>query len=1012
MALNISTSTVFAAGEVREFIYSSTEYEGNHGISLDSSAFGSVLVLTNRGTLKFVAPANADRSSLIFATANGAWWDGVIENYGLMSMSGGGVSLLWADWTPQVINAGKMTVDGSNVSLIQGDQVKGQGEDRPSLVNSGEMIATGSNGAVGVRFTYASTIVNSGLLKATVLAGGKDAALALMVGDGSVIRNTGQILAEDNDTGASRATAIGFSGSDGPALIVNNGLIKGDIAINEYNLPRDYTGYATSRVENNKDIVGKIILGLGDDTIVNRGLIDGDVELGDQNDVYDGAGGHVSGVVRGGAGADRFLAGAGVERFEGGADADTFLPGAGSAVFDGGAGRDVIDFSLLGHGVTFNLAITGEQALGGGASLQAANVETLIGTVFADQLMGGASDDVLDGGLGNDTLSGGDGADILIGGLGADTLRGGAGADTFIFKAGSGTDTILDFDAAQDWIDVSDHDGYVSATLSQDGADTIVTFMTSHSIRLVGVQMSDVMERIKLLDLTPKILTGGPDADHLVGGHGNDVLRGGAGNDVLEGGYGDDVLEGGQGYNKLYGGAGNDTVSYESANSWVFVTLGKDSYGNTNFGWSDSLDSIENAIGSAYQDVLYGSDGNNRLEGRGGGDGLYGWTGDDQLFGGDGDDVLQGGTGADLLDGGAGVDKVDYLDATSGVRVDLGLIGPQDTGATGFDTIRNVENIRGSTFSDVLRGDSGANVFEGGGGQDEIDGAAGYDTVMIYGSFANYALTANLDGTVVIQNRSYAPDRMTVTSVEAGQFTDRTIALTLEPNSAFGVAIASLLRVSAADPSQRALSTSLLNATFEGASSADVLGKVIKAAGATTSVATLSYEFFTGKIPGQAGVDYLVSPTGPNGNNLNSAYYQSFNLENRYINFAVNLGKVGEGAAKFAADYGSLSLFEATRKAYATIFGGTPTDAKVQALLDGRVDYFAYYGTDGANGVGTKAAMVGWLLAEAQKADLGVMVKSNDAWLTDLADGSAPFAINILDPANGYYKADFVFGGS
>ena len=56
--------------------------------------------------------------------------------------------------------------------------------------------------------------------------------------------------------------------------------------------------------------------------------------------------------------------------------------------------------------------------------------------------------------------------------------------------------------------------------------------------------------------------------------------------------------------------------------------------------------------------------------------------------------------------------------------------------------------------------------------------------------------------------------------------------------------------------------------------------------------------------------------------------------------------------------------------------------------------------------------LVGWLLAEAEKADLGVMARSNAAWLTDLADGSAPFAVNILDPAAGYYKADFIFGGT
>ncbi len=148
-------------------------------------------------------------------------------------------------------------------------------------------------------------------------------------------------------------------------------------------------------------------------------------------------------------------------------------------------------------------------------------------------------------------------------------------------------------------------------------------------------------------------------------------------------------------------------------------------------------------------------------------------------------------------------------------------------------------------------------------------------------------------------------------------------------------------------------------------------------------------------------------PTGPNANNLNSAYYQSFNLENRYINFAVNLGKVGEGKAAFAARYEGLSLFDATREAYATIFGGTPTDAKVHALIDSRVDYFASYGGDGAGGIGTKAAMVGWLLAEAAKADVGQYARANDGFLTDLADG-ATFAVDLVGV---YGKAEYAFAG-
>jgi serralysin len=150
----------------------------------------------------------------------------------------------------------------------------------------------------------------------------------------------------------------------------------------------------------------------------------------------------------------------------------------------------------------------------------------------------------------------------------------------------------------------------------------------------------------------------------------------------------------------------------------------------------------------------------------------------------------------------------------------------------------------------------------------------------------------------------------------------------------------------------------------------------------------------------------LVSPTGPNANNLNSPYYQDFNIDNRYINFAVNLGKNGAAAASFQAHYGSLDLTDAVSQAYATIFGTTPTAAKVAALIDAtltingvtetRADYFAYYGGDGPNGIGTKAAAVGWLLAEAVKADVGDYAHSNDAYLTAIAHGSAQFGADII----------------
>lgn len=259
--------------------------------------------------------------------------------------------------------------------------------------------------------------------------------------------------------------------------------------------------------------------------------------------------------------------------------------------------------------------------------------------------------------------------------------------------------------------------------------------------------------------------------------------------------------------------------------------------------------------------------------------------------------------------------------------------------------------------------------------------------------------TAATGGTYYLAASSYDPDLVGSYQLSV---TDLTPATTL-PNQQLLSAASYILRsttgAAVSDIAQK-LAAGVLTTTT-------MIGELIKAADATTSVATLSYEFFTGKIPSQGGIDYLVSTSGGNANNLNSSYYQAFSMENRYINFAVNLGAVGEGRSAFQVGYGHLTLLEATKQAYNTIFGSAPTDAKAHALIDTRADYFAAYGGDGVTGLGTKAAMVGWLLAEAAKADLGIYSKSNDAFLTDLADG-ATFAVDIIGV---YGRPEYIFLG-
>ncbi|WP_269714001.1 Ig-like domain-containing protein [Caulobacter sp. NIBR2454] len=133
----------------------------------------------------------------------------------------------------------------------------------------------------------------------------------------------------------------------------------------------------------------------------------------------------------------------------------------------------------------------------------------------------------------------------------------------------------------------------------------------------------------------------------------------------------------------------------------------------------------------------------------------------------------------------------------------------------------------------------------------------------------------------------------------------------------------------------------------------------------TTGVAHDVYKFFTGAPPTEAGMTWLIdSPT--NANDLTDAYYAAFSVENRYINFAVNLGKVGEGRAGFEAAYGSLSFSESVSKAYDAVIGfddATEAGFDVQGALRYIESQKAYFDALGGDAIGAKAAMVGYVVS-------------------------------------------------
>lgn len=386
-----------------------------------------------------------------------------------------------------------------------------------------------------------------------------------------------------------------------------------------------------------------------------------------------------------------------------------FLFHGGNDVFSGGDGDDYL------------LGLEGNDRLDGGNGL-----DVLLGGSGNDTIVGGQGDDIFGGGRGNDYMLGGTGADLLNGGAGDDRLEGGAGGDRLI--GGVGEDTVI-YAQSIGGVRINLRVGGValdSPAFSEAPGDTF------DSIENVEGSRSD------------DIITGSDVGNDLFGGLGNDVLIGGKG--------GDDIN----------GDGGTDTSSYFSSQSAVTVTLddARLRTGSTASGGDaegDRLTSIENLEGSAFFDrltgnsfdnIIRGFDGRDTISGLAGADRLFGGEGADTLLGGDDDDVLTGGAGGDVLNGEDGIDTASFAENARSMTVTLGEGGAAGEArtlipfggllGTEIDTLRSIENIQGSSFSDRLTGNSAHNIISGGlgddtfvltAGQDVLDGDGGADTL-------------------------------------------------------------------------------------------------------------------------------------------------------------------------------------------------------------------------------------------------------------------------------------------
>ena len=184
---------------------------------------------------------------------------------------------------------------------------------------------------------------------------------------------------------------------------------------------------------------------------------------------------------------------------------------------------------------------------------------------------------------------------LFAGGGGDDELEGDAGDDTL--DGGDGTDHRRLRKRGGEGVTIS----LAAGTATGDGADTLIDVEN-----VVEFEFADA-------------ITGNAAANELTGGLGNDTLLGGAGDDTVD------------------GGAGIDTADYSAAAGPVTVVI--DTSADDGDGGLDTLIGIENAIGSAFDDLLLGDAGANLLVAGGGDDELEGDAGDDTLDGGAGNDT-------------------------------------------------------------------------------------------------------------------------------------------------------------------------------------------------------------------------------------------------------------------------------------------------------------------------------------------------------------------------------------
>jgi Ca2+-binding RTX toxin-like protein len=572
--------------------------------------------------------------------------------------------------------------------------------------------------------------------------------------------------------------------------------------------------------------VGTISYGAGTVQIAGADTVDGVASFGDTayNDRFDFSG-MTSNFQVGSRWNNVYLNQGGNDTIVG--NGDTTINFSDSATLLSTTGQG-INVNLAAPGTSFTVDMThlSRSSSWNFGTVTLNNIEGVQATNLDDTLVGGAYDDYesFRGKGGNDFIDGGTGEDRAEYWNGTSGITVNLAAGIVFGDSSIGTDTLRSIERIQGtaFDDIYDARGF-SATSTNAGSwdqwnqfegrggnDTIYgngKTMLAYGSSAVAVEVN--LGTGKAWALNPADRTG--DLNQYVGTDtfiGVYRVSGSALGDLLLGGgvgwlnieNAGELFDPGAGNDTVNGFGGWDGVRYSSSTAAITVDLRlTTSQVQDGMGGVDTLIGIEYVQGSAFNDVMFGSDtnntgygaqesffgrkGNDTINGGGGYDEVGytddpttgvvvnlatgaaqdGWGGTDTLSniegvegswkadsitGSSADNRLDGHGGNDTLDGGAGIDTAEYNQATGAVQVNLALGAV--TGADGNDVLVSIENVTGSIYGDVLTGNSaanlleglaGADMLEGGGGNDTIDGGEGLDTAVFSGSRSGYTVS-------------------------------------------------------------------------------------------------------------------------------------------------------------------------------------------------------------------------------------------------------------------------------